>query len=410
MHILFLTQVLPYPLDAGPKVRAYFVLRYLAQFHRVTLVSFVRQSDTPENIAHLQQFCANVHTVPMPRSKWRDGAHLVRSLVARQPFIMARDWLPAMESKLKEVVASMGPVDAIHADQLWMAPYALRARQFVTNGHQPRIVLDQHNAVYLIPQRLMANERSPLKHTLLRLESRKLAQYEVDVCRQFDHVVWVTGEDYRAVQEQVTEPGETVGNSGVIPICVDPDCSNRIERKPRARRVTFLGGLHYPPNAEGICWFAKEVFGRILAEIPDAVLTVIGKQPPEQLTQLGIPVANLDILGYVDDPRPYLEQTAAFIVPLHAGGGMRVKILDAWTWGMPIVSTTVGAEGTNIRPGENILIADSPEAFATATVSLLNDPLHGERLAVAGEEWVRQHYSWHTTYQLWDRIYTTSSC
>ena len=62
MHILFLTQVLPYPLDAGPKVRAYFVLRYLAQFHRVTLVSFVRQSDTPENIAHLQQFCANVHT------------------------------------------------------------------------------------------------------------------------------------------------------------------------------------------------------------------------------------------------------------------------------------------------------------------------------------------------------------
>jgi polysaccharide biosynthesis protein PslH len=409
VHILFLTQVLPYPLDAGPKTRAYYVLRHLTESHQVTLVSFVRQSDTPEAIAHLKQFCRGVYTVPMPRSKWRDGVHLLRSLVLGQPFIMARDWLPAMAAKLSEVVTSVGPVDAVHADQLWMAPYALYAKEILSTGHCPKLVLDQHNAVYLIPQRLMGDERNPLKRALLQLETYKLARYEVDVCSRFDHVVWVTKEDFQAVQSQALAQAEGVGNSGVIPICVDPDLATNVKRRTDAQRITFLGGLHYPPNAEGICWFAEKVFGRILVEVPNAVLTVIGRQPPLQLTKLGIPQANLDVTGYVDDPRPYLEETAVFIVPLHAAGGMRVKILDAWAWGMPMVSTTVGAEGTAIQPGENILIADSPEAFAAATISLLIDSQRGRQLATAGQEWVRRHYDWRTAYQMWDRIYTTSS-
>jgi glycosyltransferase involved in cell wall biosynthesis len=110
-------------------------------------------------------------------------------------------------------------------------------------------------------------------------------------------------------------------------------------------------------------------------------------------------------MGYVADPRPYLEETAVFIVPLLAGGGMRVKIVDAWIWGLPVVSTTVGAEGIEIRPGENILIADTSAAFAEATVRLLQSPEEGQRLAQAGRQWVEQHYNWRTVYQLWDQVY-----
>src|SRR5690606_13771741 len=117
------------------------------------------------------------------------------------------------------------------------------------------------------------------------------------------------------------DAGKRLPNSGIIPISVDVEETPAIQRNPSARRITFLGGLHYPPNAEGVCWFAEHVFPHVLAEQGDAILTVIGKQPPSTLLELGLPAANLEVTGYVDDPMPYLKESAVFIVPLHAGGG-----------------------------------------------------------------------------------------
>ena len=407
MRILFLTQVLPYPLDAGPKVRAYYVLRHLAQRHDVTLVSFVRAEDTPAALTHLRGVCAAVHTVPMTRSRAADARFLAASLVRNRPFIIARDWSPAMARLLTDLAGNAAaPFDAVHADQLWMAPYAQLVRDAAPS--RPLAVLDQHNAVYLIPGRLAADEHNPLKRGLLALEARKLARYEAAVCRRFDRVTWVTHEDFAAVQHLPAPAGEPdaapLPNAGVIPICADPAATAPIDQRPDARRVTFLGGLHYPPNAQGVRWFAEQVFPQVLAQAPDAVLTVIGKQPPP-LDGLGIPAANLDVLGYVDDPAPYLAETAAFIVPLLAGGGMRVKIVDGWTWGLPMVSTSVGAEGTAIAPGENILLADTPADFAAATVRLLTRPDVGRRLRDAGRCTAEQAYGWRSVYRAWDRVY-----
>jgi polysaccharide biosynthesis protein PslH len=402
VRILFLTQVLPYPLDAGPKVRAYYVLRHLAREHDVTLVSFVRPTDTPEALAHLHTFCHTVYTVPINRSRLKDGMYLIKSLVTGHPFIIERDWVAGMADQLGALVVNQDQFDAIHADQLWMAPYALWMRQQAT-GSKPLLILDQHNAVYMIPLRMAQSERNPLKRALLQLEARKLMKYEIEACQRFDHVAWVTQEDYEAVENHSLNI--SVPNSGIIPICGAPESEPVIERKPNAQRVTFLGGLHYPPNAQGILWFAQKVFPQVLAQRPDAVLTVIGKQPPAELQQLGIPTANLEVTGYVNDPKPYLAETAVFIVPLLAGGGMRVKIVEGWTWGLPIVSTTVGAEGIDTQPGDSLVIADSPDTFAHATVRLLQDRREAERIARAGRQWVLQHYNWCKTYHLWDRIY-----
>ena len=405
MHILFLTQVLPFPLDAGPKVRAYYVLRYLAQSHTVTLVSFVRPTDKPDAITHLRQICEAVYTTPMPRSKWLDATHLVRSVFTGKPFIIQRDWVPAILDLLALATTMHGPFDAVHADQLWMAPYALEAQRLSPAGHRPHVILDQHNAVYMIPRRLSQGERNPVKCSLLGHESRKLARHEVDVCRQFDRVVWVTEEDFNAVQTQAEQRGARVPNTAIIPICSDPELESALKRRPSARRLTFLGGLHYPPNAQGVLWFAEDVLPRVLAQAPDAVLTVIGRHPPEALYRLGIPSQNLDVTGYVDDPTPYLEETAAFVVPLLAGGGMRVKIVNAWTWGLPIVSTTVGAEGIDICNGKDILIADAPEHFARHIVQLLSDSERAANIAQAGRQAALEKYNWRTRYQAWDAVY-----
>lgn len=394
MRILFLTQVLPYPLDAGPKTRAYYVLRYLAQRHHVTLLSFVRPSDTPEALDHLRTFCDDVYTVQMRRSRLRDVQYLAQSLAVNTPFLIARDAVPAMSARVQQLVRD-GQFDAIHADQLWMAPYALLAKERASGPHRPLLVLDQHNAVFQIPRRLAQSEKNALKRHVLELEARKLAQYEAEALRRFDHVVWVTREDRDALHD-------SRATSTIIPICVDPS-PRPLTRRPHAHRVTFLGGLHWPPNAEGVVWFARQVWPRVQAQAPHAILTVIGKDPPSELREQG---EGVEVTGYVGDPRPYLEETAAFIVPLHAGGGMRVKILDAWAWGLPVVATTIGAEGIRVRDEQNALVADTAENFAAAVLRTLNEPSLGATLTSGGRQAVATEYNWQLVYPAWDSIYS----
>jgi glycosyltransferase involved in cell wall biosynthesis len=143
----------------------------------------------------------------------------------------------------------------------------------------------------------------------------------------------------------------------------------------------------------------------VLAEAPDALLTIIGKDPPKELRNPKSEIRNLDVTGYVTDLAPYLQETAVFIVPLHAGGGMRVKILDAWAWGLPIVSTTIGAEGLRVQSGENILLADDAASFARAVVSVLQHRELADHLASAGRATVERAYDWRQVYRAWDEVY-----
>jgi glycosyltransferase involved in cell wall biosynthesis len=127
---------------------------------------------------------------------------------------------------------------------------------------------------------------------------------------------------------------------------------------------------------------------------------VIGKSPPP-----GLEGAGVEVTGYVADLAPYLAETAAFIVPLHAGGGMRVKILDAWNWGLPVVSTTIGAEGISTRHGDNILIADTPETFAEGVLRVLRDEKLSRQLAHNGRRTIEEAYDWRFVYSAWDEVY-----
>jgi len=163
--------------------------------------------------------------------------------------------------------------------------------------------------------------------------------------------------------------------------------------------------MFWPPNVEGVLWFAREVFPRVLAEVPEARFVIVGKDPPQEVQDLMLQVRNVQVTGYVPDPEPYLAETAVFIVPLRAGGGMRVKIVDAWSWGLPIVSTRIGAEGIEVEEGENILIGDTPAALADAVVRILREPALGERLRAQGRTWVEAHYHWRNVYPAWEDIY-----
>lgn len=412
MRILFLTQVLPYPIDAGPKVRAYYNLRYLSEKHSVTLLSFVRASDTPEALSHIKSFCAQVETVVMARSRFRDGLSAMKSLLLRQPFLINRDYVLKMNVTLRKLVKE-NRFDAIHADQLWMAPYALEAkREAIKNGYRPLIVLDQHNAVHLIPLRMAELSGNRLIKTWLVHESALLADYELQTCLEFDHVVWVTREDLDAVRSINFEPGKSrrkysnhqmmSTNNSVIPICVDPATIIPVNRLTKKDNILFIGGMHWPPNAEGVTWFIKEVLPQLNKDHPQTSFVAIGKQPPKvsKASQ-----ANVFTPGYIGNLDSQWESARVFVVPLRAAGGMRVKILDAWAKGIPVVSTTIGAEGITYHSPRDILIADTAKDFADALHQIFTDNNLAQSLSYNGRRTLEDCYDWRKIYPAWESLY-----
>lgn len=398
-RVLYLTQVLPYPLNTGARVRQYYVLRYLSQRHRVTLVSFVRDDDKPEHLEHLKSICAAVYPVPMVRSRWRDLRAAAKSALTQMPIVIARDEIESMQVLLARLHAAE-PFEVIHADQVSMSEYGLA-------GGRARRVLDLHNAMYVVTERLAANEPSPLKQMVLRREARVLGRYEARLCAQYDRVTFVTDEDRQLIKRQIDQHRVQlpVGRFTTIPICIDPSEKQPIVPVARPHRILSLGVMFWPPNAEGALWFAREMWPRIHAQHPELTFTIVGKNPPDDLRQLH-GQNNIEVLGFVPDLNQILAETAAFIVPLRAGGGMRVKILDTWCWGLPIVSTRIGAEGIQVRAGENILLADEADAFVEAVLRLVEDAGLNQQLRECGRRWVEEQYDWRRIYAAWDEVYS----
>ena len=174
--------------------------------------------------------------------------------------------------------------------------------------------------------------------------------------------------------------------------------------------ILHLGTMFWPPNVRGVLWFAREVLPLVRSQVADARFVIVGKKPPAEVSALAAD-PRIEVTGYVADPEPYLAAADAFIVPLHAGGGMRVKILDAWLWGLPVVSTLTGAEGIETCPGDDILVTPDhdAEAFARAVVQVLTDPVLNAKLRRNGRAAVEARYSWQTVYARVDAVYASAA-
>lgn len=392
MHILFLTQILPYPPVSGPKVKTWHVLRYLAeQGYKITLASFVRPEEVPY-IHEVKDVCDSVRVVPVHRSRIKDGFYFLRSQFTGRPFLVERDDLAAMRSLVREVISSES-IDVIHADQLTMAQFAFPLP--VHGDRKPALVFDAHNAVWTITERMKQNAAFYLKLPLA-LETRRIRQYEGMIVRDFDATLAVTEPDRAALLDAVRlhDHGPEAPIS-VIPIAVDTDQIRPVQPDQDSLNILTMGTLYYPPNADGIRWFIQQVFPLIRRNLPQVTLTIVGKNPPKDFLDLAADQESGIITpGFVPDLDPYFAQSAVTVVPVRAGGGMRVRILEAFARAAPVVTTTIGLEGIEACPGEDVLVADSPEAFADSVLHLLQQKELRQQLSENGRRLVEEKYDW----------------
>lgn len=391
MRVLVLTQVLPYPPDSGPKIKTLNVLKYLFTHHEVTLISFTRGDQSAE-AAELRKLCREVVTVPIEREPALDALALGRSLLTGQPWIILRDDRAAMRAAVGQAAAK-GSFDIAQADQLNMAQFA----RLVPGARQ---VIDTHNALWLLYKRL-ATTQSGLKKLLFERDWRLLKRYEGGICRASDAVVAVSEEDKAAL----VEAGADGSKITVTPISVDCDALTPVEPVRGANHILSVATMYWPPNVDGIQWFIREIFPLIRRRRPDVIFDAVGARPPEELTRLAGVGTGVNLPGYVEDTTLYLRQAAAMVVPLRSGSGMRVKILNAMAQGLPVVSTSLGAEGIAAQDGCHLLVADTPEAFARAVLLLMEDRALARQLGQNGRKLVETRYDYRAACTVYETVY-----
>ncbi|GFM37300.1 glycosyltransferase [Desulfovibrio psychrotolerans] len=375
--ILMLAGRVPYPLDDGWKLRTFHLLRALASGSRpVDMVVFGEpgHSGCPEV---LQALCRDV--VVVPRVKAYAASDLLCGLVLPTPFSVL-NYGDAEFARAVRELAGRNAYDLALVEDIVMAQYAplvKGARRF----------LDMHNVESDLMARFAANCDNIFKRVYASVTAAKLGRYEQRTAEGFDAVFVCSAED-RALLER---------NGIRVPVHVVPngvDCAlharNGSDREPMS--LVFVGSMDYHANISGVEYFHAQVLPLLRERHPDLTVYVVGKNPPDRIRAMG--GKGVVVTGAVDDVRPYLHRAAVSIVPLLVGGGTRLKILEAMAAGVPVVSTSLGAEGIGAVHGRDILIGDTARSFADAVSTLLGNPAEGERLALMGREFVRQRFDW----------------
>lgn len=384
--ILFLAHLLPWPLEGGGQIKSYHFLKALAEDYEITLLAFIRSEAERASVEPLRSLCAGgIELVVLPRGKGRDLSIAVRSALLGKSFIVSRDDAAPMQEAVAKKLSEKRYA-ALHVDHLQMASFVPK------DTHGAKVVLDEHNVEYRIPQRLASTSKNPLIRAFGALEWRRLKNFEREAILRADLTIAVSDEDRQVLQALSGARADTMTT---VPIGVDTAYFGEVDWNPGGKSLLSIGTMYWPPNVDAALYFYQEIFPKIRQQMADSTLCLVGPKPTAEIVALGDDPA-VTVTGLVPDIRPYAERCGVFIVPLRSGSGMRVKILNAMAMGTPVVSTVVGAEGIDVTDGENILLADSPDTFANACVRVLNDPALASRLATGGRALMQRQYSWDT--------------
>lgn len=388
LELLYVTLFPPSPPTFGAQRRIEGLMRALSRRHRITGVSLLAPRFDPEVAREaMRAYCEEVVLVP-GRVEQGPAKRLLqlRALVSPHSFEYLHFDVPALQHALDRVLGARR-FHAVSVEAPYLSHY--HYRRAPDGAPRPLVVLDEHN----IEHDLARQQRDAAEGFLRKLHHatnwRKVQEEEIRAWRRSDGVAFTSREDADRALAILPDL-----RTEVVPNAVDVE-----QFKPRAdlpasdgRTLVFFGTGAYYPNQEGMAWFLREIWPILEKSHPQARIKVIGGSPsPEVVAARG---PRVEVTGLVDDLRPHLAGAAGIFVPLRVGGGTRFKILEAMAMGKPVVSTTIGAEGIGAVSGENILLADEPEAFARAAGRLLDEPALAAHLGQVGRARVEALFSW----------------
>ena len=385
MNILWIKTELLHPIDKGGKIRTYNMLKELKRDHRITYLALDDGSAEEAARERAYEYCHELVCVPhRQRKKFTVGfyAELLFNLLSPQPYATKK--YESLEMHLEiERRSKAGAFDVLVCD--FLAP-AANVPAFLGRP----VLLFQHNVEAMIWKRHYEVQDNLLKKAFLFPQWKKARAFERRMCRSFDAVIAVSKEDR---EQMKSEYG--VENVFDVPTGVDTEFfrpSGAAKTVPH--NLVFTGSMDWLPNEDAIRYFTEQIMPRIKSRIPDATLTVVGRNPYPSLLELAKSDKSIIVTGRVADVRPYIERADAYVVPLRVGGGTRLKIFEAMAMEKPIVSTTIGAEGLPVTDGSELLLADTPDDFAAAVVRVLHEKTFAREMARRAATLVRDEFGW----------------
>ena len=384
MNILFITPRLPYPPLAGDQAVSFNRLRHLSKNHKITLISFYETEKELKGLAKLSLYCTAIHVVKL--AKWRSILNvLLKVFFSALPMQILYYQSATFQKKILEVL-NEDSFDLIHSFMLRVAPY-------VSAEPVPKI-LELIDSMQLNLERRIGLESVP-RRWIYKEELRRVVPYESNIGKYFDRLILVSEKDRTFLKSD---------NVTVIPLGIDTDLFKPIEKIHHDPIIIFSGNMFYSPNIHAISWFIEKCFSRIQMEIPDVSLTIAGGRPSKVVRDLA-QQRGIKITGFVDSMPDMINQASVAIAPMLSGSGMQFKILEAMACGLPVVTTSLGLGSIKAKPNEEIIIADTEEAFTKAVISLLTNSDAAKRIGDRGRYFVLKNHSWENAANQVQEIY-----
>ena len=385
--ILFVVRQIPHPPDSGVRIRQLNLLAAYAEVSPVRLVFCYEDESELAGVPALQPLCVDIHPVPFDwggRSRrpgldhWRKDLKEFRRLRSFQAgHFFSRE--------MHETVAALAPsCQVIHVDSLSMVPHI---GSVPSRGHRrPRLILDLNDVETRVRRTALrvAPPVGPSARVAAAFDLSLLRREQARALRSFDRVLVCSEHDRRWLGNR--------RNLALIPNGTD------VQRAPLpdesdGKTLLCLGTYGHWPNVDGLSFFLREILPLIRAEIRDVRILVVGRSVPPEIARLHDGVS-VQVSADVPSVEPYYRQATLSVVPLRVGGGTRLKILEAFALGRPVVSTSVGCEGLEVAADEHLVVADEPAVFARSCVALLRDPVRRAQLAQRGRALAERRYSW----------------
>lgn len=388
MRILFLTNLLPYPLDNGGKIKTYNTLKMMSEGNKIDIFSFYETDKEKENIEYMKKEFNLVNAIYKPLTTSKHLVKMVmiglRSLVNDKPFVLLKFVDKNMKQLLIESIKK-NKYDLVYIDHLQLAVYM----DILKEANCP-IYLDQHNCESQIIKRKSEVTKSLIKRTIINMEYKKLKKFEDMIISCVDKVIVLSEEDKKCLVKGLKIDREKFI---VIPIPIEADYKkkNGVQNQ-EVMKIMFLGTLSWFPNAQGIEWFVENVVTALEKHNFKYKLYIVGKDPSENLINKCNENSNIEITGYVNDVNEYIEKCDILVSPIFVGSGMRVKILECIGKRMPVISTTIGAEGIEVENNKSILIANTTEEFVKAIYNIRSNDMY-INLQIEGELLFNKKYS-----------------
>ena len=387
LNILFITAHLPSVGVHAGGGRMFHLIKGLAEYHDISLLSYIAREEDREHIPDIQQFCRKVEVI------LRGQNPRVYNPLHLKPRRLLVEYLNP------EMTLAVARELATRAYDLCQVEY-IESTAVLPRTVTVPMVLTHHEVQFAGLFRAAGLER-PLSVNWWGKVFRGLTMlnYEINTLRRFDAIPTMCEEDAHAVLR--FSPDLPLG---VSPMGVDTKYFQPDERQPEPESMIYTGYYEHFPNEDAVVYFVREIFPVIRQKIPKAKFYIVGSHPSDAVRELGR-LDNVVVTGRVTDLRPWLARAAVFVAPIRLGRGMRGKILEAMAMRRPVVGSSVALAGFGVTDGQEALIADTPAAFAETVVQILSDTSLRERIARGGYELVKARYGWVVQVQAYHRLY-----